>query len=137
MLVSSNGYWERWLVTQRMGLDRGTPIHPSISDSFRRRELALMPRGGVAALIDSSDATGGSTGTAALRERARKISCFLPLPVRSDLPVNINAHFALDHETRRNLWPYDVSPVHNSKQFFVDKYSLSYKYLVYTIIINK
>ena len=30
--------------------------------------------------------------------------CYLPLPVQTGLPVHINAHFALDHEARRNIW---------------------------------
>ncbi|CAG2253053.1 SACS [Mytilus edulis] len=30
--------------------------------------------------------------------------CFLPLPLRTGMPIHINGHFALDHEARRNLW---------------------------------
>ena len=37
-------------------------------------------------------------------ERKHRAYCFLPLPIETDLPVHINGHFALDHETRRNLW---------------------------------
>ena len=95
-LSDNHGYWEKWLVTQRVGFAPGTSIPKTVSDSFKRQELALLPRGGVAALLESSDTTAHS--------RSRKAFCFLPLPVKLDLPMNINAHFALDHESRRNLW---------------------------------
>lgn len=97
--ISDNqGYWEKWLVTQRVGFEPGTSVPKAVVDAFRRRELALLPRGGVAALLDSSDSGA--------HVRSRKAFCFLPLPVKLDLPMNVNAHFALDHESRRNLW-YD------------------------------
>lgn len=33
-----------------------------------------------------------------------RVYCFLPLPLQTGLPVLINGHFALDNETRRNIW---------------------------------
>ena len=36
--------------------------------------------------------------------KKKKVYCFLPLPIETNLPVHINGHFALDHEARRNLW---------------------------------
>ncbi len=39
-----------------------------------------------------------------MSSRPRRAYCFLPLPVRTGLPVQINGHFALDHEARRALW---------------------------------
>lgn len=33
-----------------------------------------------------------------------KLFCFLPLPVFTGLPVHVNGHFSLDHESRRELW---------------------------------
>lgn len=96
-ITDSKGYWEKWLISQQIGFEKLTEIHPSILDAFRRKELALMPRGGVAALVDASEKS-------MIRRRTKKIFCFLPLPLKSDLPVNINGHFALDHEARRSLW---------------------------------
>jgi len=55
VLFYSKDYWERWLVTQRMGVEKSEEVHPSILEAFRRRELALMPRAGVAAILDGSD----------------------------------------------------------------------------------
>ena len=95
-LKDNKGYWEKWLVTQRIGYDEGARIPPSLYEAFKSGDLALLPRGGVAALLESSDTEFSS--------RAKKAYCFLPLPVKTGLPVHINAHFALNHEARRALW---------------------------------
>ncbi len=96
MKMSDNrGTWEKWLVVQRVGYEKGTKLPPSLYDAFKKKELALLPRGGVAALLDASSDQF---------TRSRKAFCFLPLPIKTDLPVQINGHFALDHEARRNLW---------------------------------
>jgi len=105
-LSDNRGVWERWLVSQRFGFGReegggggggAAEVPAAVDEAFRRGELALMPRGGVAALTDASDPR-------AIASRRRRLSCFLPLPVRCDLPVSVNGHFALDHESRRSLW---------------------------------
>ena len=95
-LNDTRGYWEKWIITQTVGLDKGSEVPASVYDAVRRKDLALLPRGGIAALLDSSDSDTMS--------RNRKAFCFLPLPLSTGLPVNINGHFALDHEARRNLW---------------------------------
>lgn len=95
-LQDNRGYWEKWLVVQRLGFEDGTVLPPSLYDAFRNKELALLPRGGVAAMLESSDMKRA--------ERYKRAFCFLPLPIRTDLPVQINGHFALEHEARRNLW---------------------------------
>lgn len=103
--VSDNqGYHERWLVHQRIGFAEGTVISSALSDAFKRSELSLLPRGGVAALLERRRDTGSSANTASTHARACKAFCFLPLPIKTELPVSINGHFALDHEARRNLW---------------------------------
>ncbi|KAL5004239.1 hypothetical protein ScPMuIL_017695 [Solemya velum] len=33
-----------------------------------------------------------------------KAFCFLPLPQTTGLPVHVNGHFSLDHDSRRHLW---------------------------------
>ena len=100
-LTDSKGYYETWLVHQRIGFEEGTEISAGLSDCFRRNELSLLPRGGAAVLLsrDESDVTQSA--------RACKAFCFLPLPIKTDLPLSINGHFALDHEARRNLWNDD------------------------------
>ncbi len=130
-LKDNKGYWERWLVTQRIGYEEGARIPPSLYEAFKKGDLALLPRGecvhadgvwwclffpfsertfailasiitvvlpsgGVAALLEASDNEFSG--------RAKKAYCFLPLPLKTGLPVHINGHFALDHEARRALW---------------------------------
>lgn len=96
----SNGYRERWLISQRIGIDRNTKLPHSIIDAVRSKDLALLPRGGVAAQLDSLAENESN-------RRVHKAFCFLPLPVRTELPVHVNGHFALDHEARRSLWQDD------------------------------
>ena len=95
-IADSEGYEETWLVSQRIGFDDDVKVPQCVADAIRSKDLALLPRGGVAALLDS-------TG----ERRPSRVFCFLPLPVKTDLPVHVNGHFALDHEARRNLWQDD------------------------------
>jgi len=96
-LSDNRGCWEKWLVSQRFGFGGDTEIPSAVDEAFRRGDMMLMPRGAAAALVDASDPRK-------IESRRRRISCFLPLPIKCDLPVSINGHFALDHESRRNLW---------------------------------
>ena len=89
------GREETWLIVQQVGFEDA--VDKSIVDAFRKQKLGMLPRGGVACLLDSTDSRERL-------ERKRKAYCFLPLPLETDLPVHINGHFALDHEARRNLW---------------------------------
>lgn len=100
-LSDNQGCWEKWLVAQRFGFGADTEVPSAVDEAVRRGDLMLMPRGAVAALMDASDRR-------TIPSRRRRISCFLPLPVKCDLPVSINGHFALDHESRRNLWHDEV-----------------------------
>ena len=95
-LRDSVGEEETWLIVQQLGFEK--PVEKSIVDAFRDENLGMLPRGGVACLLSSSRSAGQSKG------REGKAYCFLPLPFRTNLPVYINGHFALDHEARRNLW---------------------------------
>ena len=85
---------EKWLIVQQIGFQKA--VKKSIVNAFKRKKLGMLPRGGVACILQ--------TNTKDRDERAKKAYCFLPLPFETDLPVHINAHFALDHEARRNLW---------------------------------
>ena len=95
-LRDSVGEEETWLIVQQLGFEK--PVETSIVDAFRDENLGMLPRGGVACLLSSSRSAGQCKG------REGKAYCFLPLPFRTNLPVYINGHFALDHEARRNLW---------------------------------
>ena len=95
-LRDSVGEEETWLVVQQVGFD--SPVEKSIVDAFRDENLGMLPRGGVACLLSSSRSVEQRKG------KEGKAYCFLPLPFKTNLPVYINGHFALDHEARRNLW---------------------------------
>ncbi|XP_020614876.1 sacsin-like isoform X1 [Orbicella faveolata] len=94
-LRDSFGREETWLIVQQVGFKEA--VDKSVVDAFRKQKLGMLPRGGVACLLES-------TNSREQRERKKKAYCFLPLPLETDLPVHINGHFALDHEARRNLW---------------------------------
>ena len=93
------GRQEKWLIVQQVGFEKS--VETSIHDAFKKQQLRMLPRGGVACLLES-------TGPKEKQEAKKKAFCFLPLPFETDLPVHINGHFALDHEARRNLWRDEV-----------------------------
>ena len=86
---------EKWLVVQQIGFENH--VTESIIDAYKKNDLGMLPRGGVACLLKRKPALAQRT------EEKKKAYCFLPLPVETDLPVHINGHFALDHEARRSL----------------------------------
>ena len=94
-LRDTSGREEKWLIVQQVGFEK--PVEKSILDAYKRSELGMLPRGGVASLLEC-------TSSRKQLQRKTKAYCFLPLPFETDLPVHINGHFVLDHETRRNLW---------------------------------
>ena len=86
---------EKWLIVQQIGFENH--VKESIIEAYRRNNLGMLPRGGVACLLDRKSASAQRT------EEKKKVYCFLPLPIETDLPLHINGHFALDHEARRSL----------------------------------
>ena len=84
-----------WLVVQRLGFTGTKPVSENILEAYQNEELGLLPRGGVALCIPDINDVVNNDG---------KAFCFLPLPVKTGLPMHVNGHFALDHESRRNLW---------------------------------
>ena len=95
-LTDSDGSEEKWLIVQQFGFEK--PVSESIAFAYRNQELGMIPRGGVACLLEKKSKKHGEA------IRKKKAYCFLPLPIETNLPVHINGHFALDHEARRNLW---------------------------------
>ena len=95
-LKDNFGKVEKWLIVQQIGFDN--EVGTRIADGSVNGYLRLFPRGGVACLLQDV-----STESESLR-RGHKAYCFLPLPVETGLPLHVNGNFALDHETRRNLW---------------------------------
>ena len=95
-LEDSSGNKERWLIVQQIGFE--SKVNDSIIDAYQKHNLGMLPRGGVACLLERSSVENEPV------ERKKKVYCFLPLPIETDLPVHINGHFALDHEARTNFW---------------------------------
>ena len=96
MTIRDNcGKEEKWFIVQQVGFEKS--LESSIVDAFKEHQLCMLPRGGVACLLQS-------TNQSEQMKIKRKACCFLPLPYETDLPVHINGHFALDHEARRHLW---------------------------------
>ena len=95
-LEDSSGNKERWLIVQRIGFER--KVNDSIIDAYQKHDLGMLPRGGVACLLQRKSVENEPV------QRTRKVYCFLPLPIETNLPVHINGHFALDHEARTNFW---------------------------------
>ncbi|XP_020614744.1 sacsin-like [Orbicella faveolata] len=95
-LRDSLGKEEKWLIVRKIGFDNEVPT--SIVEAYKKGDLGMLPRGGIACLLEQNSKQGDSGTT------RKKAYCFLPLPLETDLPVHVNGHFALDHEARRNLW---------------------------------
>ena len=93
-IADNSGNKEKWLIVQQIGFEK--KLKKSITTAFKKHELGMLPRGGVACLLEKKSRASGVKGN--------KAYCFLPLPFETDLPVPINGHFALDHEARRDLW---------------------------------
>ncbi|XP_060076348.1 sacsin-like [Ylistrum balloti] len=121
---------EHWIVSQTFGFESSVNIPESVSAAFQCGEIALTPKGAVAVpnvsrnkgkeeentgreYIDSTEyfhqshvrggfvqLSGASTQT---KEEEGQAFCFLPLPLKTGLPVHINGHFALI-QTRGSMW---------------------------------
>ena len=95
-LRDSLGNEEKWLIVQQIGCEN--EVQPSIAHAYRNSDLGMLPRGGVAYLLENKSIHKEP------ERRRGKAYCFLPLPLETGLPVHINGHFALEHEARRGLW---------------------------------
>ncbi|KAL4234169.1 hypothetical protein ACF0H5_005822 [Mactra antiquata] len=108
---------QSWVIVQRFGIgnieNEGSHFR-SVKKSFKDGDLKYSPTGGVAIPI-SFHRIGAIACTEQFQfepEFVKKIKrkwygrafSFLPLPVKTGLPVHVNGHFALDHESRRELW---------------------------------
>ena len=97
MEITKSDQWastEQWLVVQRFGLDSPDDMSSRVKEESENHDLGLCPRGGVAYKMSG---TGFATPP-------KKIFCFLPLPLKTDLPVHVNGNFALSNESRHDLW---------------------------------
>ncbi|XP_041369756.1 sacsin-like [Gigantopelta aegis] len=66
-----------------------------LSEAWANGDIRYLPQGGIAVNLELDSVPDTTT---------KHAFCMLPLPIETGLPVHVNGHFALDHETRRNLW---------------------------------
>ena len=90
VLIQDTHTEENWLVHQGIGLK---PCDAT-DEVPNGQPFGLLPRVGVAARISHPWAR---------TTEIYKAFCFLPLPLKTGLPVHVNGHFCLD-SARRNLW---------------------------------
>jgi sacsin len=99
-VTDSDGMEQDWCIVQRFGFQHPQMIAGVTTGAFERRELSCLPLGGVAYLQNAESSY--------ISSHKSRLFCFLPLPCEfEDLPVSINGHFVLDHESRRDLWTED------------------------------
>jgi hypothetical protein len=88
----------RYLVVQ--GLGGGQHMHQLIRTGSERFGMKLVPWTAVAVDVTAT----------ALSDHSGRAFCFLPLPVRTGLPVHVNGYFELS-SNRRDVW-YRPLPSH-------------------------
>jgi hypothetical protein len=94
-------YTERWEICNQLG-GRGANQIASHPDNAL---LRLIPWAGVAACVSvrNADGTNHTGDTEHFAARDGLAYCFLPLPVRTGLPVMVNGFFELS-SNRRDVW---------------------------------
>ncbi|XP_076029218.1 sacsin-like [Oratosquilla oratoria] len=96
-ISDSKGCQLYWYVVQQIGTNKPDSVPKVVEDVFRNGSLCMLPHGGVALLLKYQ------AEEVLDPKKFMSTSCFLPLPVTSNLPFSVNGHFALD-ATRRDLW---------------------------------
>ena len=99
VIIDTDGVYEKWCVSEQLGVDPNATVPESVSNAIHSGELCLLPRGGVACRIESNH-----DGDIVEYQKKGRVFCFLPLPIKTSLPVHIDGHFALGYENRRRLW---------------------------------
>ena len=91
---------EKWQIIQKVGSIQNIP--ESVRDHGFDK-ISRLPVGGIAC-CESSSKNGKAFGKIDSVSRHGKYFCLLPLTFKTDLPVNINGQFILEHESRHRLW---------------------------------
>ena len=98
VLSDSRGVLEKWLIYQSVGFHDGIKLPADIQEAYETGQLCLTPTGSIAVLLERTK-DGCFTKTV----RKNKAFCVLPLPIETDLPIQVNGHFAMDFENRQTL----------------------------------
>ncbi|XP_052102784.1 sacsin-like [Mytilus californianus] len=88
---------DTWLIVQAFGFNEGDAVAESILTAASSGELGFLPRGGTAMKVVKKieDNQRGLPYTYIPDSRDGNAFCFLPLPIRTGLPVHINGHFSV------------------------------------------
>ncbi|XP_002740585.1 sacsin-like [Saccoglossus kowalevskii] len=124
-ISDSNNIDYRWQVTQKIGFSKSARASFD-DDDLNDFMKTILPRGGIAALLSTAHrrsmyntysdynryglhySTAHETYVPKIITRQQsQVFCFLPLPVKTGLPVMVNGHFALSSD-RRSLWENDI-----------------------------
>ncbi|XP_078655957.1 sacsin-like [Branchiostoma floridae x Branchiostoma belcheri] len=96
---TGNAVSEKWIISSCMGTSESLQL--ALSD--RGRKIGLVPCGGVAALLKSNDGSQQNASMDNPPNGRGEVFCFLPLSIRTGLPVHVNGSFAVA-SNRRGLW---------------------------------
>ncbi|KAI8499260.1 hypothetical protein Bbelb_230240 [Branchiostoma belcheri] len=96
--VEGNDVSEEWIISSCMGTS--TSLQLALDE--RGKTAGLVPCGGVAALVKSSDDSHQDASKDS-RSPNGEAFCFLPLSIPTGLPVHVNGGFAVA-SNRRGLW---------------------------------
>ncbi|XP_060582871.1 sacsin-like isoform X2 [Ruditapes philippinarum] len=98
-----------YIVVQILGFTQNSKIDPVIVEKIVTGKLGLLPHGGIA--LQAKMRTDTCDRLVWETKKKCKAFCFLPLPIKTGLPVHVHGYFALDHETRRSLWKSEVEKI--------------------------
>jgi len=99
LLTDNHGCQDKWIVSHHLGFGDGVRCPTDVENAFREGDLALLPHGSVACLLERR-----LHGLVDSSNRPSRAFCYLPLPAETGLPIHVNGHFALGYENRRHLW---------------------------------
>ncbi|VDI39131.1 sacsin, partial [Mytilus galloprovincialis] len=96
---------DTWLIVQVFGFKDGDAVAESILTAASSGELGFLPRGGTAMKVGKKIEVNQREFplTYIPESQDGNAFCFLPLPIRTGLPVHINGHFSV-HANRNGLF---------------------------------
>lgn len=110
-----------WLAVQTLGFSEPEMIDHRLKASLQKKEMIIIPRGGVAIRI------WPTTGPNELKSKA---FCLLPLDIETGLTGHVNGHFSVDM-SRNKLWGSDVefhSDVRGIWNLELIRFNIAYAY---------
>ncbi len=94
----SEEFTERWSIVQQMGFSDCENFSDHLTDKVNCGDIGLTPCGGVAYRL-------------AYKKPKSRVFCLLPLKMETVLSYHVNAHFALNYESRDGLISREASRV--------------------------